>query len=102
MDSDLVQRIISSPEYIQLRAKRSRFGWTLTLAMLAVYYGFIALVAFGKSFMAQRLGAGVTTLCMPLGVGVIVFTIAITGIYVRRANGEFDDLIATIRKNVLK
>lgn len=29
---------------------------------------------------------------MPLGLGVIIFTIVITGIYVRRANSEFDEL----------
>jgi uncharacterized membrane protein (DUF485 family) len=34
----------------------------------------------------------VTTLGIPIGMGVIVFTIVITGIYVRRANGEFDTL----------
>ena len=28
---------------------------------------------------------------IPIGFGVIVFTILITGVYVRRANGEFDD-----------
>lgn len=102
MDHALVQRIASHPDYLALKARRFRFAWTLTLAMMAVYYGFIVLVAFDKSFMAQRLGAGVTTVCMPLSLGIIVFTIALTGIYVRRANGEFDDLIASIRKDVLK
>jgi uncharacterized membrane protein (DUF485 family) len=54
------------------------------------YYGFILLVAFDKPFLARKLGSGVTTVGMPLGVAVIVFTIVITWIYVRRANGEFD------------
>ena len=47
--------------------------------MMVVYYGFILLVAFDKPFLAQRLGSGVTTVGMPIGVGVIVFTIVITG-----------------------
>ena len=34
---------------------------------------------------------------IPIGLGVIVFTVLITGIYVRRANGEFDELTARIR-----
>jgi uncharacterized membrane protein (DUF485 family) len=38
----------------------------------------------------------VTSIGIPLGVGVIVFTIVITNIYVRRANTEFDDLNAEI------
>lgn len=102
MDNELVQRIASNPHYLALKAKRSRFAWTLTLAVMAVYYGFIVLVAFDKSFMARRLGSGVMTVCMPLSFGLIVFTIVITGIYVRRANCEFDDLIATINNEVLK
>jgi uncharacterized membrane protein (DUF485 family) len=35
-------------------------------------------------------------------MGVIVFTIVITAIYVRRANSEFDDLTAAILKDVSK
>ena len=57
----------------------------LTLAMMAVYFGFILLVAFNKPFLATRLGAGV-----------------ITAIYVRRANSEYDSLTEQIAKAVLK
>ena len=39
-----------------------------------------------------------TTIGMPIGMGVIVFTIIITGIYVRRANSEFDDLTEEIKR----
>jgi uncharacterized membrane protein (DUF485 family) len=102
MEDDLVQRIASHPKYQELKAKRSRIGWILTILMLIVYYGFILLVAFDKPLLAQRLGAGVTTLGMPIGLAVIVFTIVITGIYVRRANGEFDALTEQITKEVLK
>lgn len=102
MDNDLVQRIASNPDYLALKARRSRFGWTLTLAMMVVYYGFILLVAFDKPFLAQRLGNGVMTLGVPLGFFVIIFTIVVTAIYVRRANREFDDLTAAISQAVLK
>ena len=79
-----------------------RFGWWLTLAGMVVYFGFILLVAFNKPFLAQKLGAGVTTVGMPLGVAVIVFTIIITWVYVRRANNEFDALNEQIVKGALK
>ena len=92
MDADLTQRILRDPRYQELKAKRSRFGWWLTLAMLVVYYGFILLVAFDKPFLATKLGAGVTTVGMPLGLAVIIFTVLITGLYVRRANSEYDAL----------
>ncbi|MDO4724525.1 MAG: DUF485 domain-containing protein [Comamonadaceae bacterium] len=88
----MVQRIENNPNYQLLRRKRNGFGWTLTILMLLVYYGYIGLIAFDKSFLAKPLGAGVTTLGIPIGLGVIVFTIVITGIYVYRANTEFDAL----------
>ena len=102
METDLARRISALPKYQELKSKRSSFGWWLTLAMMVVYYGFIVLVAFDKEFLAQRLGTGVMTLGIPIGFGVIVFTIVITAIYVRRANSEFDDLTAAITKAVLK
>jgi uncharacterized membrane protein (DUF485 family) len=69
--------------------------------MMVVYYGFIMLVAFNKPLLASRLGEGVMTLGMPLGLGVIVFTIVITAIYVRRANSEFDRLSDEVNQSVL-
>lgn len=99
MSDPVVEKIQSHPKYLALRAKRNRFGWLLTLLMLAVYYGYIALIAFNKPFLAQPLGAGVTTLGIPIGMGVIVFTVVITGIYVRRANSEFDALTKDILKD---
>jgi uncharacterized membrane protein (DUF485 family) len=102
MKDDLVQRIASHPKYRELKAKRSSFGWWLTLAMMVVYYGFILLVAFAKPLVSQRLGDGVMTLGIPLGFGVIVFTVAITAYYVKRANSEFDDLTEQITRGVLK
>jgi len=102
MAVDPVVRIASDPKYQELKAKRSRFGWWLTLAMLVVYYGFILLVAFDKPFLSTRIGEGVTTIGMPIGFGVIVFTVVITAIYVRRANSEFDALTDEIVKGALK
>ena len=102
MELDLATRIAAHPKYQELKAKRTSFGWWLTLAMMVVYYGFILLVAFNKEFLSQRLGAGVMTIGIPIGFGVIVFTIIITAIYVKRANSEFDELTEAIRKAVLK
>ena len=102
MQPDLTARILSDPRYQELKSKRSRFGWWLTLAMMLVYYGFILLVAFNKPFLATRLGAGVTTIGMPIGLAVIIFTVVITAIYVTRANSEYDSLTELIAKGALK
>lgn len=100
MDGDMVQRVKADPNYQKLVRTRSRFGWTLTWAMMIVYYGFTLLVAFNKEFMGTRTGDGVMTWGIPLGLFVIVFTIVITGIYVRRANSTYDELTDAIKKKV--
>ncbi len=102
MDVALANKIASHPKYQELKSKRSSLGWWLTLSMMIVYYGFILLVAFNKPFLSTRLGSGVMTMGMPIGLAVIVFTVVITAIYVRRANGEFDTLAEELNKAVLK
>ncbi len=102
MDTNLAQRIARDPNYQKLRSRRNRLGWTLTLLMMIVYYGFIMLVAFDKSFLAQRMGEGVMTIGIPIGFGVIVFTIVITAYYVQRANAEFDSLSDAVAKAAFK
>ena len=100
MAIDMVARIQANPKYQELRSKRSSFGWWLTLLMLVVYFGYISLIAWNKPFLSQPIGAGVTTIGVPIGMGVIIFTIVITGIYVRRANSEFDKLTREILEEV--
>ena len=102
MSDPVVAKIEANPKYHELRRKRNSFGWLLTILMMVVYYGYIALIAFNKPFLAQPIGAGVTSLGIPIGMGVIIFTVLITGIYVRRANSEFDDLTTEILKDVSK
>ena len=102
MIDPMVARIEANPKYHELKRKRSSFGWLLTVLMLLVYYGYVGLIAFDKEFLAKPIGAGVTTLGIPIAFGVIVFTIAITGLYVRRANGEYDRLTAEILEDATR
>lgn len=102
MNDPVVDKIQKHPKYLELQSKRNVFGWALTVLMLLVFFGYISLIAFNKPFLAQPIGAGVTSLGIPIGMGVIVFTVAITAWYVIRANSEFDDLTAAILKDVSK
>jgi uncharacterized membrane protein (DUF485 family) len=102
MSDSVVAHIQANPKFQELKHKRNSLGWTLTLLMLIVYFGFIGLIAFDKPFLAQPIGSGVTSLGVPIGFGVIVFTILITAIYVNKANGEFDTLTAEILKESSK
>jgi uncharacterized membrane protein (DUF485 family) len=99
LEADLVQRVKNDPNYQKLVRTRSRYGWMLAWAVMIVYYGFTALNAWDKPFMASKIGNGVMSWGVPLGLFVILFTVAVTAIYVRRANREFDALTDAIHKN---
>ena len=100
MEDELTRRIASDPRYQDLKARRSRFGWLLTILMFIVYYGFILTVAWNKEFLSRPLGDGVITVGMPVGFGVIIFTIIITIIYVQRANTAYDAVTEQIVRDV--
>ena len=95
-ESDRLETLARDPRYVELVARRNRFTTLLTIAILAAYFGFILLIAFDKPFLAQPIGAGVTSLGILIGLGVIFFAILLTGLYVRRANGEFDDRLRAL------
>ncbi|MGB4912802.1 MAG: DUF485 domain-containing protein [Candidatus Dechloromonas phosphoritropha] len=100
---DVVDRVKANPKFLEFVAVRNRYSVIMTIVSAAAYYGFILLVAFEGPWLGTKMGPGMTTsIGVPIGVGVIVFTIILTWIYVRRANGEFDEtnarLIAEARK----
>ena len=86
-----IARIQADPRFRELERKRNAFSWTLCVIMLIAYFSFIFLVAFAGHFVATPVW-GVVTLAFPLGLGVIVLAIVLTGLYVMKANGEYDEL----------
>lgn len=91
MDAQDVRRIKDSQAFRELERKRNSFSGTLTVVMLVIYFGFIFLVAFAGGFVATPV-SGPITLAFPLGLGVILSAVVLTGVYVLRANTEFDAL----------
>ncbi|MEO7169371.1 MAG: DUF485 domain-containing protein, partial [Sphingomonas sp.] len=73
--------------------------WTLTFVMLAAYFGFVLLIAFDKSALAAPIGSGVTSIGIPVGLGVILLAIGLTGLYVRRANRDYDALVQSLAED---
>ncbi|MDP3266681.1 MAG: DUF485 domain-containing protein [Sulfuricurvum sp.] len=98
MKQEMVDRLKNDPDFLQLVRVRSKFAWTLTIVMLVIYFGFVLTIAFDPSILGTPLSTGsVTTVGIPVGVAVIVSAFLLTGIYVRRANGEFDELTRRIK-----
>jgi uncharacterized membrane protein (DUF485 family) len=95
-DLEGLEALARDPRYGELVRRRGRFTTLLTIAMLIVYFGFILLIAFDKALLARPIGDGVTSLGILVGLGVILFAILLTGLYVRRANGEYDDRLRAL------
>jgi uncharacterized membrane protein (DUF485 family) len=95
MDQMSLSRIENDPNYLKLVAERKSLGWTLAIITLVMYYGYIAIVAFAPSVIAIKL-FGMITVGIVLGVAIILASILLTGIYVMRANAEYDDLTSAI------
>ena len=77
-------------------AARWRVAISLTLVMLAVYVGFILLVAFDKPLLGRVLAPGLS-LGMLLGVVVIVVAWVLTWWYIRWANRHYDESVRGLR-----
>lgn len=93
MASSTTERIRANPKFLEMVSIRNNYSIVMTILMMIVYFGYILLIAFNKPFLATKLSAGaVTSVGIPMGLGVLVFTIVITAIYVRKANTEFDAL----------
>ena len=74
---------------------RWRIALTLTGAMILLYFGFIALVAFGRPFLAIQLVPGLS-LGILLGALVIVASWVLTWVYVRWANSVYDPAVRAL------
>jgi uncharacterized membrane protein (DUF485 family) len=87
-----IELIRQHPDFIQLVRRKQKLYWSLSLAMLVIYYGFVLLVAFSPSTLGQSLSGGVTTVGMLVGVVIVGLAFALTGFYVYRANNVIDPL----------
>jgi uncharacterized membrane protein (DUF485 family) len=102
MSLETYERIRANPNFAAFVRKRNVYSIIMSILIMVAYFGYILLIAFDKAFLAAKLGAGVTSIGIPMGVGVILFTIVLTWIYVRRANNEFDPEADAIIKEAHK
>ena len=79
-----------------LAAARERIAGILTAAMILLYFGFIALVAFARSLLARPVVPGLT-LGILLGALVVVASWLLTWVYVRWTAAHYDAEIERLR-----
>jgi uncharacterized membrane protein (DUF485 family) len=94
MSQNTIQaRIRANPKFAEMVGKRTRFAIILSLIVLVPYYTFMMITAFNPALLGQPLSEGsIITVGWPIGVALVVGSWLTTGIYISRANGEFDAL----------
>jgi uncharacterized membrane protein (DUF485 family) len=78
-------------------AARWRIAISLTIAMMATYFGFILLVAFNKPLLGRLVMPGLS-LGILLGALTIVVAWVLTWIYISWANTHYDTSLRGLRR----
>lgn len=101
MKDELVERIENNPKYQELVSKKNSLGIKLGIFVLVMFYAYILTIAFNKEVLgAKMFDGGLTTIAFPIALAILVISFLTTLIYVRKANGEFEDLNNEIKEDV--
>jgi uncharacterized membrane protein (DUF485 family) len=93
--------ILQDPDFKELSRQKSVISIILTILELVLYFGFIALIAFSKPFLAQKFVAGnATTIGIPIAVATIIGSWVLTGVYIYWANNKYDVLVNKVKEKV--
>lgn len=93
------EKIINSAEFKRLVKVKKVVSLTLATIELFVYFGFIWLIICKKEFITQKI-SGDVNLGIIFGIGVILFSWILTGIYVIWANKMYDEKVANIKGKI--
>ena len=104
MSKDSIQvKIRANPKFAELVGKRTRFAIILSIVVLVPYYSFMFLVSTQPQLFATKLAeGGIVTIGWPIAALIIIGGWLLTGVYVSRANGEFDRITAEVLKEANK
>ncbi|NWK96913.1 DUF485 domain-containing protein [Sphingobium lactosutens] len=95
----VIAAVAADPRYVALVARRARLGWWLSAVIFCAFVGYLLLIAFDKALLGAPIGAGVTSIGIPVGLGLILLAIALTGLYVAHANRHHDAQMAQILRD---
>ena len=93
------QEILDDKDFKSLSSQKFAMSTILTILELVLYFGFIALIAFNKPFLSQKL-SGAITIGIPIAVGTIILSWVLTGIYIRWANNTYDVLVKKVKEKI--
>ena len=98
-EAALISAITADTRYVMLVRRRSRLSWWLSAIIFLTFLGYLMLIAFDKALLGTPIAGGVTSLGIPVGLGVILLAVVLTATYVVYANRHFDASMAQILKD---
>jgi uncharacterized membrane protein (DUF485 family) len=93
------EEILEDSDFKSLSSQKNVISVVLTILELVLYFGFIALIAFNKPFLASKL-SGAISIGIPIAVGTIILSWVFTGIYIFWANNKYDVLVKKVREKI--
>ena len=99
MNKTKTNEILQSPAFRKLVKNRWNISLSFTFLMLFVYLGFLLVVAYQKDTLKIPVGESLN-LAIIVGIGIIIFSWLITGVYVYWANNYYDAAVKEIKKDL--
>ncbi|HEY3488898.1 MAG TPA: DUF485 domain-containing protein [Candidatus Deferrimicrobiaceae bacterium] len=94
-------QILEDPEFQKLKSQKDTISIILTILELVLYFGFIAIIAYNKPFLAQKLSPDAAmTIGIPIAIGVIILSWVLTGVYIYWANTSYDVMVKRVKDRV--
>ena len=103
MSESIALKIHKDPRFIKLCKERDTLGWILSAIVCVMYFGFTLMIAFAPDILTAPIAAdSVIPMGMPMGIGIIVMSIVLTGLYVFKANNTWDPIMKEIIEEASK
>lgn len=97
------EKIWADPRFAEMVSKRTRFAILLSLVVLVPYYSFMMVSALAPTFFASTISENsVITIGWPIAALIVIGAWLLTGVYIQRANGEFDAMNEEILREARK
>lgn len=97
-----IERVTANPKFQELVHTRGRYAWGLSILVLAVFYGFVLLVAFDPDLMGTAIAEGsMWTIGYVGGLLIFIGSWLLMLMFVRRANDEFDGMNKEIVRDAM-
>jgi len=93
------EEILNDEDFRSLSSQKNTISVILTILELVLYFGFIALIAFNKPFLASKV-SGAISIGIPIAVGTIFLSWVLTGIYIYWANSKYDILVKKVKEKI--